>query len=52
METYIDIFKYFDQDNLYGNDDDMERFAYFALATQKIISKFNSQPDIVHVHEL
>ena len=47
----IDSEQYFGRDNLYGYDDDGERFAYFALAAQKIISKFNLQPDIVHVHD-
>ena len=47
----IDSEQYFGRDNLYGYDDDGERFAYFALAAQKIISKLNLQPDIVHVHD-
>lgn len=47
----IDNEQYFGRDNLYGYDDDGERFAYFALAAQKIISKLNLQPDIVHVHD-
>ena len=47
----VDSDQYFGRDNLYGYDDDGERFAYFSLAAQKIISKFNLQPDIVHVHD-
>ena len=47
----IDNEQYFGRDNLYGYDDDGERFAYFALAAQKIIHKFSLKPDIVHVHD-
>ena len=47
----IDNEQYFGRDALYGYDDDGERFAYFALAAQKIINKLNLQPDIVHVHD-
>ena len=47
----IDSEQYFGRDNLYGYDDDGERFAYFALAAQKVISKLNLKPDIVHVHD-
>ena len=47
----IDSEQYFGRDGLYGYDDDGERFAYFSLAAQKIISKENLRPDIVHVHD-
>ncbi len=47
----IDNEQYFGRDNLYGYDDDGERFAYFSLAAQKIIAKFQLTPDIVHVHD-
>lgn len=47
----IDNEQYFGRDNLYGYDDDGERFAYFALAAQKIIHKFKLKPGIVHVHD-
>lgn len=47
----IDNEQYFGRDNLYGYDDDGERFAYFALAAQKIIHNYKLKPDIVHVHD-
>ena len=47
----IDSEQYFGRDNLYGYDDDGERFAYFALAAQLVIAKFALTPDIVHVHD-
>lgn len=47
----IDNEQYFGRDNLYGYDDDGERFAYFALAAQVVIAKYGLKPDIVHVHD-
>lgn len=47
----VDSEQYFGRDGLYGYDDDGERFAFFALAAQKIIHNFNLEPDIVHVHD-
>ena len=47
----IDNEQYFGRDGIYGYDDDGERFAYFALAAQLIIHKYNLSPDIVHVHD-
>lgn len=47
----IDNEQYFGRDNLYGYDDDGERFAYFALAAQKVIHNLKLKPDIVHVHD-
>lgn len=47
----VDNEQYFGRDNLYGYDDDGERFAFFSLAAQKIIHKLNLSPDIVHVHD-
>lgn len=47
----IDNEQYFGRDNLYGYDDDGERFAYFALAAQKVIYNLKLKPDIVHVHD-
>ena len=47
----IDNEQYFGRDGLYGYDDDGERFAYFALASQLVIHKFDLKPDIVHVHD-
>ena len=47
----IDSEQYFGRDNLYGYDDDGERFAYFSVAVQKIIHRENMRPDIVHVHD-
>lgn len=42
---------YFDRENLYGYDDDGERFAFFTLAVEKLLKFVRFRPDIVHVHD-
>lgn len=43
--------QYFYRDNLYGYDDDGERFAFFTMAVQKVMNELKIYPDIVHVHD-
>lgn len=43
--------QYFYRDNLYGYDDDGERFAFFTMAIQKVMNELKIYPDIVHVHD-
>lgn len=47
----IDNEYYFKRENLYGYDDDGERFAFFALAAIIALTKINFYPDIIHVHD-
>ncbi|MCI1245161.1 MAG: glycogen synthase [Bacilli bacterium] len=42
---------YFDRDKLYGYDDDGERFAFFALASVRLLKKIGFKASIVHVHD-
>lgn len=42
---------YFNRENLYGYDDDGERFAFFTLAAWQIFALINKKPDIIHVHD-
>lgn len=42
---------YFGRDNLYGYNDDGERFAFFALACCRLLTYVGYKPDIVHVHD-
>lgn len=48
---FVECDQYFGRDNLYGYDDDGERFAFFQLAVSKAVIHLNLQPDIVHVHD-
>lgn len=43
--------QYFYRDQIYGYDDDGERFAYFSMAVQKELDSLKINPDIVHVHD-
>lgn len=42
---------YFERDNIYGYDDDGERFALFALASIKALEAVKFSPDVIHVHD-
>ena len=42
---------YFDRSRIYGDGDDGERFAFFALAAREFLSRQKKVPDIVHVHD-
>ncbi len=42
---------YFQRDNIYGYNDDGERFAFFTLAGKQLLRFLNYKPDIVHVHD-
>lgn len=48
---FIENRHYFERDNIYGYDDDGERFAFFSLATLETLKAINYQPDIIHVHD-
>lgn len=43
--------RYFDRDYLYGDWDDNERFAFFALASKELLNHISLVPDIIHVHD-
>ena len=42
---------YFNRENLYGYDDDGERFAFFTLAARSLFGQLDITPDIIHVHD-
>ena len=42
---------YFERDNLYGYDDDGERFAYFQKAVLELLNQIDYFPDILHCHD-
>ena len=42
---------YFDRSRIYGDGDDGERFAFFALAAREFMARQKKVPDIVHVHD-
>ena len=48
---FIENQHYFERDNIYGYDDDGERFACFAQAAIFAMKAVNFQPQIIHVHD-
>lgn len=42
---------YFNRENLYGYEDDQERFAFFQIATLKMFDELNLNYNIVHIHD-
>lgn len=42
---------YFHRDGIYGYGDDMERFAFFCLATEQFLARQKLAPHIVHIHD-
>ena len=48
---FIDNEKYFKRDNLYGYDDDGERFAFFSKACLDTFKLTEFKPDIIHAND-
>lgn len=48
---FIDNLYYFGRDQIYGYDDDAERFAFFQLAVIEMMEKIAFIPDILHVND-
>lgn len=48
---FIENRHYFERDNIYGYDDDGERFAFFSLASLEVLKLVNFKPNIIHVHD-
>ncbi|NLB40091.1 MAG: glycogen synthase [Erysipelotrichaceae bacterium] len=42
---------YFGRDNLYGYNDDLERFAFFTIAVRNAFKALGFKADIVHLHD-
>ncbi len=47
----VDIYGLLDRENVYGYDDDAERFTAFQIAVVDWLSHWEHKPDIVHVHD-
>lgn len=48
---FIDNEYYFKRDNMYGEYDDAERFAFFSRAVLEVIPYINFKPDIIHCND-
>lgn len=47
----VDIYGLLDRENIYGYDDDIERFVAFQIAVTDWISHWAYKPDVVHCHD-
>lgn len=47
----VDINGLLDREKIYGYNDDTERFVAFQIAVLEWVSKWEHQPDILHVHD-
>jgi len=43
--------KYFDREEVYGYDDDGERFVFFCRAVLEMLKKLGWQPDVIHCND-
>ena len=48
---FIDNEYYFNRDNLYGYDDDAERFAFFDRAVLSFLKEIDWQPDVINCND-
>lgn len=48
---FIENDYYFKRDNIYGYDDDIERFAFFTIAVRNAFKAIGFKADIVHLHD-
>ncbi len=48
---FSDNYGYFDRDELYGYQDDPERFIFFCKTVLETIKTLNWKPDIIHCHD-
>ncbi|MCP3027269.1 glycogen synthase GlgA [Halobacillus sp. A5] len=48
---FIDNEYYFKRSNLYGYDDEAERFVFFNKAIMEMIRKMDWKPDVLHCHD-
>ncbi|MFU8787259.1 MAG: glycogen synthase, partial [Candidatus Izemoplasmataceae bacterium] len=47
---FIESFRFFERDNIYGYEDDCDRFAFFNYAVTQVIDAIG-EIDVVHVHD-
>lgn len=48
---FVENDSYFKRDQIYGQPDDSERYAFFNRAVLEIVQRQEQQPDLIHVHD-
>ncbi len=49
--NFITCGKYTERENIYGYEDDLQRFTYFSRAAMEFMYKTNRRPEIIHCHD-
>ena len=48
---FIDLYQFFDRDEVYGYPDDTYRFAYYTKTVLEFLNNYNIDIDIFHIHD-
>ena len=48
---FIESYDFFDRENVYGYEDDGDRFAFFSKAALAFLNVLEAMPDVIHVHD-
>lgn len=48
---FIESYEFFERENIYGYEDDGDRFAFFSLAVIESLEALDQLPDIIHMHD-
>ena len=48
---FIESYEFFDRENVYGYEDDGDRFAFFSKAVIFFLDSLQQKPDIIHIHD-
>ena len=48
---FIDLYQFFDRDEVYGYRDDPYRFAYYTKCVLEFLDKYNIDIDVFHIHD-
>jgi len=48
---FIDSYRYFDRDGIYGHFDDAERFVFFCKAVLNMLPNIDFKPDVIHCND-
>ena len=48
---FIESYEFFDREEIYGYEDDGDRFAFFSKAVVSFLDAYQAIPDIIHLHD-
>ncbi len=48
---FVESYEFFERENIYGYEDDGDRFAFFSLAVIQTLEALDQLPDVIHMHD-